>query len=394
MIQAPWTKANAIDLLTLEHEEFAKKWSFGSEVVLFSSAFALDLIEKFGFLHEEKVMHFSSVEEVAELVESLREELVHYSNLPGGGGADFILEESKFMPRSTWKVKSSLSAEAYTEEQCASPDYLLNIWNNQAAMTGYKYQLIDSTVGLVIGWIQDKILTELKNATAVYLQISQCFKTWLGNLSTYKKVELNPKAEDQVDCSICMDTKDALSMKKLPCGHEFHVECIDKWLGISMTCPACRRSFKEVLNERHENFNQVKLKLVSLIDREVSYVFYGFVHQMQQKLSSCQLWDLCLCMNRTLKMLKRNFLHKLKEAQENVQQSEGNTQALMTLNKYLVALADEGYDYHYFTLDRISQILGKPQPKFIELFQRKKPTEKEYMINSTILWLDYNKLAF
>ena len=49
---------------------------------------------------------------------------------------------------------------------------------------------------------------------------------------------------DITECSICLrDFVDGEEVSVMPCplrGHEFHPECITKWLGISSTCPLCR----------------------------------------------------------------------------------------------------------------------------------------------------------
>ncbi|KAG2622998.1 hypothetical protein PVAP13_3KG026300 [Panicum virgatum] len=46
------------------------------------------------------------------------------------------------------------------------------------------------------------------------------------------------------ECCICFgDFVDGEEVSVMPCplrGHEFHPECITKWLGISSTCPLCR----------------------------------------------------------------------------------------------------------------------------------------------------------
>jgi len=45
--------------------------------------------------------------------------------------------------------------------------------------------------------------------------------------------------EDQVkSCCVCLcETEIGSEVRKLPCGHYFHVECIDKWLELNKTCP-------------------------------------------------------------------------------------------------------------------------------------------------------------
>ncbi|CAH8511413.1 unnamed protein product [Heterobilharzia americana] len=52
-------------------------------------------------------------------------------------------------------------------------------------------------------------------------------------------------ARGQPECEICLSeyqNKDRL--RHLPCGHAFHVKCIDPWLKGSITCPKCRASVR------------------------------------------------------------------------------------------------------------------------------------------------------
>jgi|TARA_B110000305_G_C19381292_1_gene609744 hypothetical protein len=43
-------------------------------------------------------------------------------------------------------------------------------------------------------------------------------------------------------CSVCFDAfESGDGLRVLPCGHRFHIECIDKWLrSQSLTCPICK----------------------------------------------------------------------------------------------------------------------------------------------------------
>jgi hypothetical protein len=42
-------------------------------------------------------------------------------------------------------------------------------------------------------------------------------------------------------CSICLqDYKRGDALRKLQCGHHFHVVCVDQWLAHSGQCPVCK----------------------------------------------------------------------------------------------------------------------------------------------------------
>jgi len=42
-------------------------------------------------------------------------------------------------------------------------------------------------------------------------------------------------------CSICLcDYQDSELLRQLPCSHEFHQTCVDKWMASHDTCPICR----------------------------------------------------------------------------------------------------------------------------------------------------------
>ncbi|XVE66742.1 hypothetical protein DITRI_Ditri08aG0104000 [Diplodiscus trichospermus] len=45
------------------------------------------------------------------------------------------------------------------------------------------------------------------------------------------------------DCSICLDSfRDEDVLTRLPCGHRFHLACLDPWVRTCGDCPYCRRS--------------------------------------------------------------------------------------------------------------------------------------------------------
>lgn len=48
--------------------------------------------------------------------------------------------------------------------------------------------------------------------------------------------------KESVDCSICYENEDKI-IRRLSCGHEFHLKCIDTWLAKRKNCPYCRKVF-------------------------------------------------------------------------------------------------------------------------------------------------------
>lgn len=62
---------------------------------------------------------------------------------------------------------------------------------------------------------------------------------------------------ESCDCSICLMEITEGSMVRVlpePCGHIFHVECIDPWLKQSSLCPLCKRSMRSILiGDEEEN---------------------------------------------------------------------------------------------------------------------------------------------
>ncbi|QCD86655.1 E3 ubiquitin-protein ligase [Vigna unguiculata] len=51
------------------------------------------------------------------------------------------------------------------------------------------------------------------------------------------------------ECLICLEEFCAGNqVRGLPCGHNFHVECIDEWLRLNVSCPRCRCSAFPNLN--------------------------------------------------------------------------------------------------------------------------------------------------
>ncbi|KAL3864523.1 hypothetical protein ACJMK2_006197 [Sinanodonta woodiana] len=55
---------------------------------------------------------------------------------------------------------------------------------------------------------------------------------------------------DQTSCVVCMcDFENRQLLRVLPCSHEFHAKCVDKWLKTNRTCPICRADAGEIGNQ-------------------------------------------------------------------------------------------------------------------------------------------------
>ncbi|KAB0395714.1 hypothetical protein E2I00_006806, partial [Balaenoptera physalus] len=55
---------------------------------------------------------------------------------------------------------------------------------------------------------------------------------------------------EQTLCVVCFSDFEARQLLRvLPCNHEFHTKCVDKWLKANRTCPICRADASEVPRE-------------------------------------------------------------------------------------------------------------------------------------------------
>lgn len=58
--------------------------------------------------------------------------------------------------------------------------------------------------------------------------------------------EVGEKSEKDSTCTICLcDFQVGTRIRILPCGHRFHISCIDGWLSQSGTCPMCKHEIRD-----------------------------------------------------------------------------------------------------------------------------------------------------
>merc|ERR1711957_460119 len=111
-----------------------------------------------------------------------------------------------------------------------SEGYLSN-WdtdNNSSEVVTVEHEALSSTELAEV-----KALTERSDAALQALPTETLEKT----------VEGDP-------CAICQDTmSQGDAVRRLPCAHIFHADCIEKWLRLKLTCPLCNISVETSLLE-------------------------------------------------------------------------------------------------------------------------------------------------
>lgn len=68
----------------------------------------------------------------------------------------------------------------------------------------------------------------------------------------YKQVKRSTDdVEDNTEkCTICLsEFEDNEDVRRLPCMHLFHIECVDQWLATNKRCPICRVDIETHLNK-------------------------------------------------------------------------------------------------------------------------------------------------
>lgn len=74
-------------------------------------------------------------------------------------------------------------------------------------------------------------------------------KADIEQLPSYR-FNLDNHQSEQTLCVVCFsDFECRQLLRVLPCNHEFHAKCVDKWLKTNRTCPICRANASEVHRE-------------------------------------------------------------------------------------------------------------------------------------------------
>ncbi len=69
------------------------------------------------------------------------------------------------------------------------------------------------------------------------------------------------KLQQEMACSICLgDYEEGEDIRLLPCGHMFHVPCIDAWLQINRICPLCKADVNVLAADKARDRKKEKRK--------------------------------------------------------------------------------------------------------------------------------------
>ncbi|KAL6532689.1 hypothetical protein OROGR_013649 [Orobanche gracilis] len=70
-------------------------------------------------------------------------------------------------------------------------------------------------------------------------------------VKTYRKAGSLGSADEVSQCYICLaEYEDGDRIRVLPCHHEYHMSCVDKWLTeIHGVCPLCRGDVRDGFTE-------------------------------------------------------------------------------------------------------------------------------------------------
>ena len=84
-------------------------------------------------------------------------------------------------------------------------------------------------------------------------------------------VIMSPLSSSQLQCAICIsEFNEGEEVRNLPCGHMFHIGCIDEWLGLNVTCPLCKQDVR-VTTQPHSS--QTETETVTALERKQNHEY-------------------------------------------------------------------------------------------------------------------------
>jgi len=72
----------------------------------------------------------------------------------------------------------------------------------------------------------------------------------IERMDKFKWGERPDRSVTQTQCMVCLeDFTDEQEVRRLPCSHLFHSECIDEWLRRCTDCPICKTNVDRVIRD-------------------------------------------------------------------------------------------------------------------------------------------------
>lgn len=136
-----------------------------------------------------------------------------------------------------------------TQNPIQDPNYLSSYMPYRFPITELPNFSLFTSPGIGVNYFSDNFPEAAENYEAL-LSLAERLgdakprglsKTEIDQLPSYRYKPENNDESDQTTCVICMyDFEAKQNLRVLPCQHEFHARCIDKWLKNNRTCPICR----------------------------------------------------------------------------------------------------------------------------------------------------------
>ncbi|KAK9873623.1 hypothetical protein WA026_023408 [Henosepilachna vigintioctopunctata] len=186
-----------------------------------------------------------------------------------------LTEDTRYGPVGTLERPDTLEIDLSNDRRVNSPSSLhdafqfLHIQPQQVTPSGsstisehtrlcqprarwhYNASLLDASDDFS-SFTQDDLSSEDSTETDNYQELLRLAKILakprglidIGLLYSYQ-FEKDKHQSDQMSCVVCMcEFEDSQLLRVLPCFHEYHAECIDKWFMSHTTCPICRENVK------------------------------------------------------------------------------------------------------------------------------------------------------
>mmetsp|Transcript_10673 Transcript_10673/g.39504 ORF Transcript_10673/g.39504 Transcript_10673/m.39504 type:complete len:110 (+) Transcript_10673:769-1098(+) len=72
-----------------------------------------------------------------------------------------------------------------------------------------------------------------------------CARCRCGRSQVARKKNADGSTSETPTCAVCLcDAEQGDCLRRLPCCHEFHAKCVDRWLVNHTTCPMCKHDVR------------------------------------------------------------------------------------------------------------------------------------------------------